>query len=234
MRLLSAFVAMGVAGALAAPAALAHIQVTPTTAAPGDAVLFEVLVPGEKEARTTEVALQIPRGVLPFSWDDPPGWDRKLEMADDGSIAVARWRGRLAPDGFARFTFLASTPEQEGEISWKAVQRYDDGSESAWIEPPEGDFPAAVTEVSASAERQNAGGETGETAGGGAGGGDEPQATEEEATPAPAEEPAPAAAEDDDGGGNTLAIVLGAVGAVLGAAALTVALGARRVSAKRG
>ena len=27
---------------------------------------------------------------------------------------------KLAEDGFARFSFLASTPEQEGEIVWKA------------------------------------------------------------------------------------------------------------------
>jgi uncharacterized protein YcnI len=217
MRRLGALAAVGVAIAVAAPAANAHVQVTPAAAAPGDPVLWEVLVPGEKEARTTEVALQIPRGVLPFSWEDAPGWERELEMADDGSVEVVRWRGRLAPDGFVRFAFLASAPEQEGEISWKAVQRYDDGSESAWIEPPDGEFPAAVTEISASAQRQNAGGE---------GAGDEAPSAEAQATPAPAD---PAAATDDDGdGSSTLAIVLGAAGALLGAVALAVALQRRR------
>ena len=56
-----------------------------------------------------------------------------------------RWRGRLATDGFVRFAFLASTPEQEGELVWKAVQRYDDGEEAAWIGPPDSDNPAPVT-----------------------------------------------------------------------------------------
>jgi uncharacterized protein YcnI len=220
MGRLVALVAVGVAAAVAAPAALGHVQVRPASAAPGDPVLWEVLVPGEKEARTTEVSLQIPRGVLPFSWEDTPGWERELEMADDGSVAVVRWRGRLAPDGFVRFAFLASTPEQEGEISWKAVQRYDDGSESAWIEPPDGEFPAAVTTVSASAARQNAGGE-------GAG------SAEGEATPAPTAAPAAAdGADDDEGGGSTLAIVLGAAGALMGAAALAVALGRRRTDTR--
>ena len=206
-------IALAVLGALAGAApASAHIQMSPSEAAPGDPVRFELLVPGEKEAQTTEVALQIPKGVLPFSWEDTPGWKRTTENASDGSVGVVRWRGRLAADGFVRFSFLAATPEQQGQLTWKAVQRYSDGSEAAWIGPPDSENPAAVTEVSAAAARQNAGGE-GAEAGGGA---------------APAEapaDPAPAAAEDDGGGtSGTLGLVFGIAGLVLGAAALAVAL----------
>ena len=39
------------------------------------------------------------------------------------------------------------------------MQRYDDGEEAAWIGPPDAENPAAVTTISASAARQNAGGE---------------------------------------------------------------------------
>ena len=117
-------------------------------------------MPGEKsEAHTTEVALQVPKGLLPFAYEDQPGWRRTLERADDGSVGVIRWRGRLATDGFVRFTFLAGTPEQEGDLVWKAVQRYDDGHEAAWIGAPDSENPAPVTRVTASAARQNAGGE---------------------------------------------------------------------------
>jgi len=192
--------------ALAAPAS-AHVQVTPTEAAPGDPVKFEVLIPGETEAHTTEVALQVPKGVLPFSFEDQPGWKRTLEQAGDGSVGVIRWRGRLASDGFVAFSFLAATPEQEGELVWKAVQTYDDGEEAAWIGPPDSENPAPVTTVSASAARQNAGGEGAESDG---------------AAPAPAA--APAAADDGGGSSGTLGLVFGAAGLVLGAAALAVAL----------
>jgi uncharacterized protein YcnI len=197
--------------AVTALPAQAHVQVSPTEAAPGDPVQFELLVPGESDAHTTEVSLQIPAGVLPFSFEDQPGWKRTVEHADDGSIAVVRWRGRLASDGFVRFAFLASTPEQEGDLVWKAVQRYDDGKEAAWIGPPDSDNPAAVTKVSAAAPRQNAGGEGEGTAP--EAGGAEPAATA-----------APADQSDGDDGGGTLGIVLGAAGLVLGAAALVVAL----------
>jgi uncharacterized protein YcnI len=202
---------LAVAGwaAVAALPAQAHVQMSPTEAAPGDPVQFELLVPGESDAHTTEVALRIPAGVLPFSFEDQPGWKRTVENADDGSIATVRWRGRLASDGFVRFAFLASTPEREGDLTWKAVQRYDDGKEAAWIGPPDSDNPAAVTHVSAAAPRQNAGGE-GEGSAPAAGG------------PEPATPVQESAA--GDGGRGTLGIVLGAAGLVLGAAALVVAL----------
>ena len=150
--------------ALATPAA-AHVQVRPALAAPGDPVLFQVIVPGERDAKTVEVSLQIPKDVLPFSWEDTPGWERTVKEAADGSIDTVTWRGELAEDGFARFSFLASTPEQEGEISWKSLQTYDDGTVARWIGAPDSENPAAVTRISASAPRENAGGESGEAEG---------------------------------------------------------------------
>lgn len=191
-----------VAAAWLAPvaAAEAHVQVSPTEAAPGDPVEFELLVPGESEAHTIEVALRIPDGVLPFSFERAPGWHRQLDKRADGSISVVRWHGQLARDGFVRFAFIASTPEREGDVAWKVVQRYDDGEEAAWIGPPGSERPAAVTRVSASAPRRNVGGE-GSTA---------PPARTEES--------------DDDGGSSMLALALGAAGLLLGAAALVVAL----------
>jgi uncharacterized protein YcnI len=210
-------IALAAAAVLAAAApARAHVQVTPTEAAPGDPVVFEVLVPGETDAHTTEVSLQIPKDVLPFSFEEVPGWKRTVEEGDDGSVSVVRWRGRMASDGFVRFGFLASTPEQAGELVWKAVQRYDDGEEAAWIGPPDSANPAPVTVVSEDAARVNAGGEGAEA---------EPGAGEEDAAPAP--QPAAhveAAADESDDGGGALAIVLGALGCALGLAALVVAL----------
>ena len=205
---------------LLATSAQAHIQVSPTKAAPGDPVKFELLIPGETDAHTTEVALQIPKGVLPFSFEDQPGWKRTVEQADDGSVGVVRWRGRLASDGFIRFAFLAATPKQEGDLAWKAVQRYDDGEEAAWIGPPDSDNPAAVTTISSSAPRQNAGGEGAEAEEGAA-------ATED---PAPSASPAATSPSDEDDD-DPLPLILGAGGLALGAVALVVALRRPRATA---
>ena len=132
---------------LAAPAS-AHVQVRPALVAPGDPVLFQVIVPNESDAHTVEVVLQVPKDVLPFSFEEPDGWTRENKEGADGSLETITWKGELAEDGFARFSFLASTPEQEGEIVWKSIQTYDDGSVSRWIGAPDADNPAAVTTVS--------------------------------------------------------------------------------------
>ena len=58
--------------------ASAHVEVVPTTAAPDDAVLFEVRVPNERDQSTVKVELQVPPNVIPFSYEDTPGWTRTL------------------------------------------------------------------------------------------------------------------------------------------------------------
>jgi hypothetical protein len=179
--LTSALIGMGLLLAIGTLPAAAHIDVRPTTAAPDDAVLFEVLVPNEREQRTVRVELAVPRDVIPFSYEDTPGWRRSVTLNPDQSIRSIVWRGRLRSDGFARFGFLASTPPREGEIQWKAIQTYDDGRKVRWIEPPEGEQPAAVTTVSERFPRQDAGGESAgraETPSGPPQGGDEPETEE--------------------------------------------------------
>lgn len=152
------FACMLVASAVAS----AHIQVRPAVVAPSDAVEFTVLVPGERDpAWTTRVELKLPVGLLPFSYGETPGWKRSLIKASSGRVDRIVWTGRLAPDGFAAFTFLAGTPDQPGLLTWKALQTYNDGEVSRWIGAPSADFPAATTEVVAGAPVQNSGGESG-------------------------------------------------------------------------
>lgn len=213
-----ALLAAGAAALVFAAPASAHVQVRPALAAPGDPVLFQVIVPNEKDAHTVEVTLQIPKDVLPFSFEEPEGWTRENQEGSDGSLEQVTWKGELAEDGFARFSFLASTPEQEGEIVWKSIQTYDDGSVSRWIGEPDSDNPAAVTTISADAPRENAGGEGAEA---------ESEAPAAEATtqaeqpPTEDAEPASAPAEDDD---SPLPIILSVVAVLLAAAALLMQL----------
>ena len=159
LRLLTCGLITGLLLAAGVTPAAAHIQVRPTTAAPDDAVAWEVIVPNERDRLTTKVELAVPPGVIPFSYLEAPGWRRSLTKKKDGSARSIVWRGRLRRDGFANFVFLASTPPNEGEIEWKAIQTYDDGKKVRWIEPPGGESPAAVTTISNRFPPQNAGGE---------------------------------------------------------------------------
>lgn len=200
-RALTRVVLVAAAGAaLAAAPAAAHVQVRPAEAAPGDPVLWTVLVPNERDVATTRVELAIPAGVLPFAYEPLPGWTRRVTKNPDQSVRSVVWSGRLAPEEVLTTQFLATTPDAEGPIAWKAIQTYADGQKVRWIGSPDSEEPAAVTEITASAPRENAGGESGA------------QAAEDAAA--------------GDGGDDTLAIValvVGALGLAAGVAALLVA-----------
>ena len=95
-----ALLAAAVAALVAAPAASAHVQVRPALAAPGDPVLFQVIVPNEKDAHTVEVTLQVPKDVLPFSFEEPDGWTRENKegagrQPGDDHVEGRAGRGRL-------------------------------------------------------------------------------------------------------------------------------------------
>ncbi len=137
----------------------AHIQVAPVAAAPGDAVRFTVLIPGERSQETRRVDLKVPSGALPFSFGETPGWQRRTIPAANGAIDRIVWTGRLVRDGFAEFSFLAGTPERPGTLSWKALQTYSDGKVVRWIGPPGSEHPAPTTRIVAGVPAQNAGGE---------------------------------------------------------------------------
>lgn len=186
------------AGAAPAAPAAAHVQVRPAHAAPGDPVLWTVLVPSEHKAGTRQVELAVPKGVLAFSYEDAAGWSRRLRTSADGSVRAIVWRGRTRADGLATFRFLASTPERAGTVAWKAIQTYRDGARVRWIGSARSEHPASITTVSASAARENAGGGRGGAA-------------------------APAAAEADDGGPDWIARGLG-LAALLAAAAAAIVL----------
>lgn len=200
--------AAAAAAALIAVPADAHVQVRPAEAAPGDPVLWTVLAPNERDVATTRVELAIPAGVLPFAYEPLPGWTRRATKNADQSTRSVVWTGRLAPEEVLSTQFLATTPDAEGPVSWKAIQTYADGQKVRWIGGPDTEEPAAVTQITASAPRENAGGE----------------AAAAEAAPADA------APQDDDGGGDGLAIaalVVGVLALAVSGAALLRARGRR-------
>ena len=209
-------IAVVVAAGMLPAAAQAHIQVSPTAVAPGDAAKFTVLVPGERDVETTRVELKMPAGLLPFSYGETPGWKRELVKASNGAVDRVVWTGSVPKDGFAEFSFLAGTPEKPGELVFKALQTYSDGTIVRWIGAPGSDQPAPVTKVEVSAPRYNAGGESqaGKPAPASSGAG----------TSAPTAAPTVTAPAADDHGGDPLALVLGGAGLLFGLAALVISV----------
>ena len=217
--------------ALVAPAAAqAHVTLQPNTATAGAYTRLDVRVPNERDdASTNKVEVQFPDGFASASYEPTPGWDVKVTkktldkpvQTDDGEITegvdTITWTAKseadaIPPGAFEDFGLSVQIPGKAGDkLTFKALQTYTGGEVVRWIGAEDSDNPAPVVTVDDGAAAA--------------------------ATPAPTQAAAtatPAAAESSDDGGNGLAIValiVGALGLVLGGAGL---LAARRANARSG
>jgi uncharacterized protein YcnI len=222
---------------LAPAAAQAHVTLQPNTAQAGGYTRLDVRVPNERDdAATTKVDVQLPPGFISASYEPVPGWDVKVTMgkadepidAGDGlksdtQVSRITWtgdgkQGKVAPGEFQDFGLSLKMPDAEAgeQLTFKALQTYDDGQVVRWIGPEDADEPAPIVTLIAAGE----GGGHGAPAAAASGSG-----SDQQAPPASA----PAASSGDDGGTDTLTIVA----VVLGALALVAALGAL-AAARRG
>lgn len=210
--------------ALAAPAgASAHVTLQPDEAAAGDFTVLDVRVPNERDdAATTKVDVQLPNGFVFASYQPVPGWSVKVRtqrlakpiQTDDGPIASEvremTWTADGGADGgadgiqpgqFQDFPISVQIPGRAGDsLTFKALQTYDDGEVVRWIGGPGSPEPAPQVAVTAGGEAQHGGATAPEGDGGSGGDGD-----------------------SGDGDGDGLAIValiVGALGLLVGGAAL--------------
>jgi uncharacterized protein YcnI len=199
-----------VLGAILAPSAAAHVTLQPAAGRPADLQRYRVIVPNEQQsAATTGVDLRMPAGITFALVEAAPGW-RTQVVKSAGAISELRWRrGDVPPGGYAELHFIARNPVRTGALTWKALQRYDDGSVVRWIGGPASDQPAPVTQLSEAAVPVDVVSTHGESA---------PAARTPTTTTAPDSTPAPVSAGGDGRDGLTLAIAIAA--ALLAAAAL--------------
>ncbi len=166
--------AMGLVVATAGVAS-AHVTVEPESAPKGAAdqtIVFRV--PNESDtANNTGLKIQFPSD-HPIAAIDPaamPGWTSTVKTThlatpietDDGQVtdvvSEIDWAGGSIPPGqFGQFTILAmGLPSDTDSLTFKAIQTYDDGTETAWIEEsvegqPEPEHPAPVLTLTAAAD----------------------------------------------------------------------------------
>jgi uncharacterized protein YcnI len=143
-------------GATLAPA-LAHVTVTPKTAAPGSTPLLTFRCPDERAtANTIELAIQLPPET-PFATLRVPavaGWRSRVSVRADGTADVVTWEGgTIAPHRAQTFEIIAGPMPASGRtLVFRAVQTYDNGEVVRWIEdraPGEAEppFPAPVLTI---------------------------------------------------------------------------------------
>jgi uncharacterized protein len=215
--------------ALAIPAvADAHVTLQPNKATAGAYTRLDVRVPNEKDDQSTQkVEVQFPDGFASASYEPVPGWDvkvtkRKLATpikTDDGELTegvdTITWTAKsqadaIPPGAFQDFGLSVKLPDDPGELTFKALQTYSGGEVVRWIGAKDADKPAPIVTTSTEAA-----------------------AGAPASTPAPpAATPAPAASDDSDGDGLAIAaLILGALGLIVGGAGL---MAARRASGRSG
>ncbi len=222
MRLRLILVAVA-AAILVVPSAVAHITLNPPEWEAGGFARFALRVPNERpNATTTQVRMQFPDNVISASFQDVPGWERKVQMApldepieEEGEepiterIATVTWSdGEIEPGEFVEFGVSFQVPEDAtGPLLFPAIQTYSNGDIVRWIAPDEeADTPAPRVEVLPAGQDQAAA---------------SPRATE--TTAGEDAEAAGSAGGSDDGRAN-LALGLGIAGLVAGLVALAVSL----------
>lgn len=154
--------AIAAAGLTAAAPAAAHVTLQPKTAVAGEYTVESVRVPNETDdADTVRVDVRFPPGFASVSYKPVAGWKvrvttKKLAVpikTDDGDITegvsqVSWTGGRIRPGEFQDFPLSVRIPGRPGDtLTFKAIQRYDDGEVVRWIGPPDSDEPAARTTI---------------------------------------------------------------------------------------
>ena len=220
--------AAALAAALIAPAAAAaHVAVQPASAPAGAEIVLTLRVPNERDdASTVKVDVKLPPGLVSAAWESTPGWTvravkEKLSkpiQTDDGPIdeqiseivwTASSKKTGIQPGEFRDFPLLVLIPGKARQtLTFKALQTYSNGTVVRWIGAPGADEPAPQVKLTnASATTSGAGSAS---------------SGSQAKTSAPA--PAPAATADNDSNGlSIVALVLGALGLLIGIAALVVA-----------
>jgi uncharacterized protein YcnI len=202
MKLRYALIATASAALLLAPAAAAHVEVTPDSVpADSDAVLA-FRVPTEKKIPTVKLEIQLPAGLADVTFQPKPPWKRTTTMAKKRVTTVTWSGGKIGPGEFDQFLISAHVPNKPGNVLvFPALQTYSDGSTVRWIGAESSDTPAPHLKLEAAA----------------------PTATTTTPTSS-------ATKESEDKGRTNLALGLGIAGLVAGLAALGVGIARRRRS----
>ncbi|MBV8905992.1 MAG: DUF1775 domain-containing protein, partial [Acidobacteriia bacterium] len=135
----------GAAVVVMAHLALAHIRIAPTESTYGAREKYTMRVPNEKKVASIKVEGEFPAGLTVYDFEFKPGWKIEFKKDDKGKIIGATWTGRMEPYEFEEFGMLAINPKEGGELVWKFVQYYEDGSKEEFTGPVGSRFPSPVT-----------------------------------------------------------------------------------------
>jgi uncharacterized protein YcnI len=154
MKRVLALVAVSAVSLTVATAAFAHARVTPSVTVSKQLELFSLVVPTEKEGKTTtKIVFTVPSGFSIDSFVAAPGWKRTVQQTGSGEEAVVNtvtWSGGNVPTGEdSLFQFLAEAQSSK-TYTFGVQQFYSDGSIVDWNGTESSDNPAPTIEAKSS------------------------------------------------------------------------------------
>jgi periplasmic copper chaperone A len=138
------------AALLLAPAAFAHVELSPDRAAAGSTTRLTVTVPSElPNAATVGLTMKLPTGLRVVAVAKH-GW----KLVRHG--AIVSWSGgSIAAGRTDHFTLRAQLPRRVGAVlRFPALQTYSNGDVVHWIGPANADEPAPTVVVTAARSRR--------------------------------------------------------------------------------
>ncbi len=122
----------------------AHVTVWPRESRTGAHEKYVVRVPTEGKVATASVELAIPEGVTVVSMAAGAGFTYEMKRTGDRVTGIV-WSMQIPPGEFGEFAFMARNPKEGAELTWKATQRFVDGTQTEWTGPRGDKRPAPVT-----------------------------------------------------------------------------------------
>lgn len=126
--------------------ASAHVTVQPKESSTGTNEKYTMRVPTEKFVPTVRIEIEFPDALNVSSFESKPEW--KLEEKKvSGKLIGAILTGSIPPGESSQFNFTARNPGDEGKLSFKVIQIYQDGTKSEWTGAEGSRTPAPVVSV---------------------------------------------------------------------------------------
>ena len=135
-------------GLIAATAVVhAHVTVLPRESRSGIVERYTVRVPTEGQVTTTSVELEVPADVAITEIVAGAGYTYETRKKGDRIVAIT-WKQEIKPRETGEFVFVARNPRGQ-QITWKARQRFADGTSADWVGLQGDRRPASVTRLTA-------------------------------------------------------------------------------------
>lgn len=119
---LFAIAAAGAIALAAAPAALAHVDIEPSSIEPGQPARLTFYAPNEGKAPVTEVEVVVPADAELAVAEAVPGWTATVQGR------TVTWRGGRIPIGqYGLFSAIVGAPAGDEKLEFRTTLRYADG-----------------------------------------------------------------------------------------------------------